>query len=57
MKYHLVPSDSGNDLDIKYIYILPSSSEGSSYSIAYPDIKVEDILEGGITIRSFDGCS
>ncbi len=57
MKYHLVPSGIGNDLDIKYIYILPSSFEGSSYSIAYPDIKVEDILKGGITIRIFDGCS
>ncbi len=43
--------------DIIYIYILPSSFEGSSYSIAYPDCKTEDILNGRIAIRTFAGCS
>ncbi len=57
MKYNLVPSNKTEDSDLKYIYILPSSFEGSEYSIAYPDCKAEDILAQKISIRIFDGCS
>ena len=57
MNYNLIPSVNADNSDIIYIYILPSSFEGSSYSIAYPDYKTEDILAGKISIRIFDGCS
>ena len=57
MKYNLIPSGNVNSSGTIYIYILPSSFEGSSYSIAYPDFKAEDILSRKIIIRTFDGCS
>ncbi len=57
MKYNLIPSGNTDSSDTIFIYILPSSFEGSSYSIAYPDIKAEDIFKGRIAIRIFDGCS
>ena len=57
MKYNLIPSRNKENSDIIYIYILPSSFEGSSYSIAYPNFKAEDILSRKIIIRTFDGCS
>ncbi len=57
MKYNLVPSSKAESPNIKYIYILPSSSEGSEYSIVYPDLKAEDIIARKIIISIFDGCS
>ncbi|MEA1910407.1 MAG: hypothetical protein U9N32_01875 [Spirochaetota bacterium] len=57
MKYNLIPSENSNSSDTIFIYILPSSFEGSSYSIAYPDYTSEDILAQKIGIRTFDGCS
>lgn len=57
MKYNLIPSVNREKSDRIYIYILPSSFEGSSYSIAYPDCRAEYILEQKIGIRIFDGCS
>jgi len=57
MKYNLIPSVNTDNSDIIFIYVLPSSFEGSAYSIAYPDCRAEDILSGGITIRIFDSCS
>ncbi len=57
MKYNLIPSGNVDSSGAIYIYILPSSFEGSSYSIAYPDYKAEDILSRKIIIRTFDGCS
>lgn len=57
MKYNLIPSGNTDSSDTIYIYVLPSSFEGSSYSIAYPDIKAEDIFNGRISIRTFKGCS
>ena len=57
MKYNLIPSENVDSTDTIFIYILPSGFEGTSYSIAYPDCKAEDILNGLIVIRTFDGCS
>lgn len=57
MKYNLIPSGNKENSDIIYIYVLPASYEGFSYSIAYPDFKAEDILSRKIIIRTFDGCS
>lgn len=57
MKYHITPSQNTDSSDIFYIFLLPTSFEGSSYSIAYPECKVEDILAGRLSIRKFDGCS
>ena len=57
MKYNLIPSGKSNGADTIFIYILPAAFEGSSYSIAYPDCKTEDILAERITIRTFEGYS
>jgi len=57
MKYNLIPSGGINNSDNIFIYVLPGSFEGSSFSIAYPKYKVEDILAGRLVIRKFDGCS
>lgn len=57
MNYNLIPSGSIDSSDIIYIYVLPSSFEGSSYSIAYPDCQAKDILAGKITVRIFEECS
>ncbi len=57
MKYNLIPSGEIKNSDNLFIYVLPTSIEDSSYSIAYPECKVEDILAGRLTIRKFDGCS
>lgn len=57
MKYHLTPSRNADNSDPIYIFLLPTSFEGSSYSIAYPDFRVADILAGKIIIRIFEGCS
>lgn len=57
MKYNLIPSVEINDSDNLFIYVLPSSFGGSSYSIVYPECKVEDILTERLFIRKFDGCS
>lgn len=57
MKYNLIPSENADSSDTIFIYVLPSSFEGSLYSIACPDIQAEDILNGRIVIRIFDGCS
>jgi len=57
MKYNIVPSSKAEDPDLQYIYIFPTSFDGSEYFIAYPDFKVEDILAGKIKIRIFEGCS
>jgi hypothetical protein len=57
MKYKLIPSEERNNSNTLFIYVLPTSFEGSSFSIAYPECKVEDILAGRLSIRKFDGCS
>lgn len=57
MKYSLIPSGNPVDSNSINIYILPSSFNGSLYSIAYPEIRAEDILAQKIKIRKFDGCS
>ncbi len=56
MKYNLIPSGEINNSVRLFIYVLPASFDGSSYSIAYPECKIEDILVGRLTIRIFDGC-
>lgn len=57
MKYKLIPSGERDNSNPLFIYVLPTSFEGSSFSIAYPECKVEDILAGRLSIREFDGCS
>ncbi|RKX80785.1 MAG: hypothetical protein DRP58_12735 [Spirochaetes bacterium] len=57
MKYNIVPSGKAEDPDLQYIYIFPTSFEGSEYSVAYPECKAEDILAQKISIRTFSGCS
>ena len=57
MKYNIVPSNKSEDPGLQYIYIFPTSFEGSEYSVAYPNCKAEDILTQKIGIRTFNGCS
>ncbi|MCF6335795.1 MAG: hypothetical protein L3J12_08645, partial [Spirochaetales bacterium] len=57
MRYNLVPSGNTDNSDISYIYVLPSSFEGSYDSIVYTQFKDTDSLAGKLSVQVFSGCS